>query len=269
MDNPIITHLTTALKNIAEAKDAPELYPSGQIEFGLHCGVEDQNCCDRYEGANYGYEKGMTLGLEWAVNEANHALESAKAIIAEEKRADHMSRAIHQMAEEILNQEITKRLGDGWQISDMEGRLQCVKEENLDDWDKPPLVTTYFLDGNPIAKFIGPHTSKIIKQDPFRLSEIQLSAFVQYKTFNEGETQENDCQMCNGRGEIGGITASDPGGISGTDLAQEKPLEGSLLSAISDFPPSDHQGADHQHQCYCCKTWWHRKIDATECCSDE
>ena len=32
---------------------------------GIHCGVEDTGCSDRYEGANYGYAEGVRACREW------------------------------------------------------------------------------------------------------------------------------------------------------------------------------------------------------------
>jgi hypothetical protein len=72
----LVRHLLDALKRIAECQDSPDIDPGGEEQFGLHCGVEDRGCCDRYEGADYGYSRGMERGLEWASNEAKHALES-------------------------------------------------------------------------------------------------------------------------------------------------------------------------------------------------
>lgn len=72
----LVRHLTDALTRISQCVDAPDLEVSGDYEFGLHCGVEDNDCSDRYEGANYGYTTGMEAGLEWATNEAKHALET-------------------------------------------------------------------------------------------------------------------------------------------------------------------------------------------------
>ena len=72
----LVRHLLDALKRIAECEDAPDIDIGGEAQFGLHCGVEDRSCSDRYEGADYGYSRGVERGLEWAVNEAKHALES-------------------------------------------------------------------------------------------------------------------------------------------------------------------------------------------------
>jgi hypothetical protein len=64
-----------ALKRIAEGEDAPDIDATGEWRFGLHCGVEDRDCQDRYDGADYGHTVGVEKGLEWASNEAKHALE--------------------------------------------------------------------------------------------------------------------------------------------------------------------------------------------------
>lgn len=72
----LVRHLLDALKRIAECEDAPDIDIGGEAQFGLHCGVEDRSCSDRYEGADYGYACGMERGLEWAANEAKHAMES-------------------------------------------------------------------------------------------------------------------------------------------------------------------------------------------------
>lgn len=68
-----------ALKRIAEGIDAPDIDPTGDTEFGLHCGVEDRMASDRYEGANIGYAQGCEAALEWASNEAKHVLENAES----------------------------------------------------------------------------------------------------------------------------------------------------------------------------------------------
>ena len=66
--------LRNALKHIAECKDAPDINATGEWQTGLHCGVEDRDCQDRYEGADYGHTVGVSKSLEWASNEAKHAL---------------------------------------------------------------------------------------------------------------------------------------------------------------------------------------------------
>jgi len=67
--------LREALTRISKATDAPEIDATGDWQRGLHCGVEDRDCRDRYEGADYGHAVGVEKGLEWARNEAQHALE--------------------------------------------------------------------------------------------------------------------------------------------------------------------------------------------------
>jgi len=73
-----ISRYRKALKRIAECKDAPDIDPTGDTEYGLHCGVEDCMASDRYEGANIGYAQGCEAALEWASNEAKHALENTE-----------------------------------------------------------------------------------------------------------------------------------------------------------------------------------------------
>ena len=65
-----------ALKRIAACEDAPDIDATGDWRCGLHCGVEDRDCQDRYEGADYGHTVGVEKGLEWASNEAKSALEA-------------------------------------------------------------------------------------------------------------------------------------------------------------------------------------------------
>lgn len=63
-----------ALQRIADGKDAPPIDAEGECLTGLKCGVEDRDCQDRYQGAEYGYAQGSEQMLEWAVNEARAAL---------------------------------------------------------------------------------------------------------------------------------------------------------------------------------------------------
>lgn len=72
----LVRHLIEALKRIAECEDAPDIDATREWQTGLHCGVEDRNCRDRYEGADYGHAVGIEKALEWASNEAKHALKS-------------------------------------------------------------------------------------------------------------------------------------------------------------------------------------------------
>lgn len=64
-----------ALERIEKCEDAPDIYATGERQTGLYCGVEDRDCQDRYQGADYGHAVGVKKGLEWASNEAKHALE--------------------------------------------------------------------------------------------------------------------------------------------------------------------------------------------------
>jgi hypothetical protein len=66
---------TAALERISKCEDAPDIDATGEWQTGLHCGVEDRDCQDRYQGADYGHTVGVEKGLEWASNEAKHALE--------------------------------------------------------------------------------------------------------------------------------------------------------------------------------------------------
>jgi hypothetical protein len=70
--------LEQSLVRIANAESAPDIDIGGEMQFGLHCGVEDRGCSDRYDGADYGYSRGVTRALEWAVNEAAHTIAKAK-----------------------------------------------------------------------------------------------------------------------------------------------------------------------------------------------
>lgn len=66
--------LAEALKRIFECQDAPGIDIGGESQLGLHCGVEDRGCYDRYEGADYGYSQGVERALEWSSNEAFAAI---------------------------------------------------------------------------------------------------------------------------------------------------------------------------------------------------
>ena len=72
----LVRHLLAALKRIVECEDAPDSDIGGETRLGLHCGVEDRNCCDRYEGADYGYAQGVEQALKWAVTEVQSILDS-------------------------------------------------------------------------------------------------------------------------------------------------------------------------------------------------
>ena len=71
-----LARLREALQRISDGTDAPDIDISGEWQTGLHCGVEDRDCQDRYEGADYGYSQGVERTLEWAGNEADYALKS-------------------------------------------------------------------------------------------------------------------------------------------------------------------------------------------------
>lgn len=64
-----IKELESVLKRLITLEGCPDENPSGDEEFGLHCGVEDIGCNDRYEGANYGYSCGVERVQEWIKNE--------------------------------------------------------------------------------------------------------------------------------------------------------------------------------------------------------
>lgn len=66
--------LRAALERIKNCEDSPDIDATGEWQFGLHCGVEDRGCTDRYEAADYGHARGVERALEWAVNEATEAL---------------------------------------------------------------------------------------------------------------------------------------------------------------------------------------------------
>lgn len=68
--------LRAALTRIVECEDAPDIDIGGEARLGLHCGVEDRNLRDRYEGADYGYAQGVERALRWAVNEVQSILDS-------------------------------------------------------------------------------------------------------------------------------------------------------------------------------------------------
>lgn len=72
--NRLLAIATAALERIAKCEDAPNIDATGEWQTGLHCGVEDRDCQDRYQGADYGHTVGVEKALEWASNEAKHAL---------------------------------------------------------------------------------------------------------------------------------------------------------------------------------------------------
>ncbi len=74
--HPLVLHLLSALESISACEHSPSINPCGDEEVGLHCGVEDVGCGTRYEGANYGYARGVERGIEWASKAAGHAIET-------------------------------------------------------------------------------------------------------------------------------------------------------------------------------------------------
>jgi hypothetical protein len=66
--------LREALERISKCEDAPAIDATGEWQTGLHCGVEDRDCRDRYDGAEYGHTVGVEKALEWASNAARAAL---------------------------------------------------------------------------------------------------------------------------------------------------------------------------------------------------
>jgi hypothetical protein len=53
--------------------DIPSL-DVGDMRKGLHCGVEDRNLRDRYDGADYGFEDACERWTEWVTNTVRAAL---------------------------------------------------------------------------------------------------------------------------------------------------------------------------------------------------
>ena len=70
----LLGSMIEALTRIANCTDAPDIDATGDWQKGLHCGVEDRDCRNRYDGADYGHTVGVEKALEWASNEAKHAL---------------------------------------------------------------------------------------------------------------------------------------------------------------------------------------------------
>lgn len=70
----LLFELREAMKRIAQCEDAPDIDPTGETQWGLHCGVEDRGCTGKYDGADYGYTQGVERAIEWAKGEAETAL---------------------------------------------------------------------------------------------------------------------------------------------------------------------------------------------------
>lgn len=83
----LVWDLRDALTRIIECENAPDSEIGGEARLGLHCGVEDRSCSDRYEGADYGYAQGVDQALKWAVKEVQGILEALPNAIGE-ARAD-------------------------------------------------------------------------------------------------------------------------------------------------------------------------------------
>lgn len=73
-----IVALREALSRIHACTDSPDIDVGGEMQIGLHCGVEDRGCRDRYDGADVGWSQGVERTLEWAQNEAAFALNASK-----------------------------------------------------------------------------------------------------------------------------------------------------------------------------------------------
>jgi len=74
VSSALLGGMIEALTRIANCTDAPDIDATGEWQIGLHCGVEDRDCRDRYDGADFGHAVGVEKALEWASNEAKHAL---------------------------------------------------------------------------------------------------------------------------------------------------------------------------------------------------
>lgn len=70
-----VARLRAALERITKCEGAPDIDATGECQTGLHCGVEDRDCQNAYQGADFGHAVGVEKALEWASNEAKHALE--------------------------------------------------------------------------------------------------------------------------------------------------------------------------------------------------
>lgn len=128
--------LREALQRIANCTDAPDIDPVGEIRVGLHCGVEDRNLADRYEGADYGYSCGVERTLEWASNEAKHALAESETEALFEARC-------REWLEKQPDQRLMVELGELLMIPRTEltpSQLKRLIELQTAVLDKPPTV---------------------------------------------------------------------------------------------------------------------------------
>lgn len=65
--------LEAALRALSKLEGSPDIDPLGDIQFGLHCGLEDRDC-DRYRASDFGYAQGVDRALEWVMNTATAVL---------------------------------------------------------------------------------------------------------------------------------------------------------------------------------------------------
>lgn len=61
----LIAELQSIIQKLRDCEDGPSEDLSGDAQNGVHCGVEDVGCVNRYDGANYGYSKGVAAVYEW------------------------------------------------------------------------------------------------------------------------------------------------------------------------------------------------------------
>jgi hypothetical protein len=111
-----------ALKRIAGCADAPDIDAIGDWQKGLHCGVEDRECRDRYDGADYGHTVGVERALEWASNEAKHALASLPTT------QDVIAKVRNEALEEA-KQACLSRISDDGKCFDVQEKMDCEDHE--------------------------------------------------------------------------------------------------------------------------------------------
>jgi len=94
------------------------------------------------------------------------------------------------------------------QEREVERLTQCLKRANI---HHEYFERLWYLRGDAIAKALG-------ELEAIRTEQIAVAGYPREATAISAARvildAETKCQMCNGRGEIGGITASDPGGCS-------------------------------------------------------
>lgn len=69
-----VERLTGILNEINNLDGAPDDDVGGDMQSGLHCGVEDRGCSDRYQGADYGWNQGVFRMKEWVLGITEQAL---------------------------------------------------------------------------------------------------------------------------------------------------------------------------------------------------